>query len=239
MTVARLRPYAGLLGGAAGALLVLLVLALARGAGARGALTAREQAIADSAAAAAVRVVAAARDRAIAAGRAYATTVAPHVEAQRASDRTTARTPAIVLAALAVRDSALAAAADSSRQLPELRGMLVQSAGQLGALAAQLRAVQDTLGQERIAAALRIRAAEERAVALGAQIAAAAALDSARVRQVTATRARSPWYRRALAVACELTTTAGGAGFGALAGGVGGAIGGAGLGLGAGKLACR
>lgn len=221
------------------AVAALVLLAFARGSGARAERESREREIADSAAAAAVRVVAAARDRAIAAGRAYTKTVAPHVDAQRASDRTTARASTVVAAALATRDSALAAAADSSRQLPELRGLLVQSAWQIGALAAQLRAVQDTLGQERIAAALRIRSAEERVVALEAQIAAADALDAARVDQLDLARKRPPWYRRALGAACELTTTAGGAGLGALAGGVGGAIGGAGLGLGAGKLACR
>lgn len=236
MSLDRVRPWAGVIGGVVGVVLVLLV---ARWSGAAAALTAREQVVADSAAAVAVRRVAVARDRAIAAGRAYAKTVAPHVDAQRASDRTTARTPAIVTAALATRDSALAAAADSSRQLPELRGMLVQSAWQIGAIAAQLRAVQDTLGQERIAAALRIRKAEDRIVALERQVAAADALEDARQDQIDVAKKRRPWYQRALGAACEITTTAGGAGLGALAGGVGGAIGGAGLGLGAGKLACR
>ena len=222
------------------AAVALGVAMLARCAGAADGVAARDRALADSAASAAVHQVAVKRRAAIAAGRVFIGTEAPHRAAQEASDRVFSRNTIAIAVALAARDSALAAAADSSRTLPELRLELRRSADQITGLTRALEATRDTVLQERAAAADRIVAAVAAARAQDALAAAQAALDARRRDQLT-TRdaARPPWWRRALGFSCQLATTAGGAGIGALGAGPGGAMVGAGAGLAAGAIACR
>jgi hypothetical protein len=219
--------------------LVLILLGIARWSGAGWDARARDVAIADSAAAAAVHRVAAKRRAAIAAGRVYVGTIAPHVAAKGATNRVLARNDSTVKAALALRDSAIAAAADTLRALPELRLELRRSADQITGLTAALEATRDTVLQERALAEDRILAAVAAARAQDALVAAQDALDGAREDQVATRDARRPsWLRRALGATCQAVTTVGGAGLGALAG-PGGAMLGAGAGLAGGALACR
>lgn len=220
--------------------ITLLVAMLARWAGAADGVRMRDRQLADSAAAAAVHQVAVKRRAAIAAGRVFIGTEAPHRAAQEASDRVFARNATAIAIARAARDSARAAAADSSRSLPALRLELRRAADQISGLADALEATRDTVRQERAAAAERIVAAVAAARAQDALVAAQDTLEARRQDQVT-TRdaARPPWWRRALGFSCQLATTAGGAGLGAFAGGPGGAMVGAGAGLAGGAIACR
>lgn len=224
------------------ALVVVGIFALVAAARCNGAYVgarARETAIADSAAAAAVHHVAVKRRAAVAAGRVFIGTEAPHVEAKSATNRVLARNDSTIAVAIAVRDSALAAAADTLRTLPDLRLELRRSADQITDLTAALEATRDTVLRERAAAEDRIVAAVAAARAQDALDRAQQQLDGARVRQIATRERRPSWLRRALGATCQAVTTVGGAGLGAIAGGPGGAMVGAGAGLGAGAIACR
>lgn len=222
-------------------LAALLLLQLARCQGAADAREAREQVIADSAAAAALHRVGAVRRTAQAAGRVYIGTVAPHVEARAATTRQVDRTLSAVAAAEAARAAAERVLTDSSATLKELRVELRRSADVVGVLTVQVVALVDTLQRERAAADARIAAAVAEARALWQLDSASVTLDSARVNQVDVRDAalRRPWWRRALVFTCQGGTTAGGAGLGAMAGGTGGAMVGAVVGLVGGAAACR
>ncbi len=219
---------------------ILAVAAAARCSGVADGRRARDQAIADSSAAAAVHEVATRRRAAIAAGRLFLSTEAPHVAAQAASDRVFARNDVAIAAALEVRDSVLAAAADTARALPALRAELRRAADQISVLTVALQVTRDTLLHERATATVRIAAAVDEARALWALDSAAVQLDSARVRQVDVRdrSARRRWWQRALGGSCRAVLTVGGAGLGALAGGVGGAMMGAGAGVTVSAVAC-
>jgi hypothetical protein len=218
---------------------ILAIVAAARCSGVAAGRDARDQQVADSAAAAAVHRVAQRRRAAIAAGRIFISTEAPHVEAQAASDRVFARNDVAIAAALVVRDAALAAAADTARALPALRADLRRAADQISVLTVALQVTRDTLLEERATAATRIATAVAAARAQDALVVAQDELDGARQVQLEVAQRRPSWLRRAVRASCALVSTAGGAGLGAMAGGVGGAIAGAVTGHGAGAIACR
>lgn len=222
------------------AAMALLMLALARWTGGGAARADRERQVADSATAAGARTVARIRQGAIAAGKYYLTTEAPHVRSIEASDRTVARARAAADAAEAQRLAALEAAADSARTLPELRLELTRSAVTIGALQLQVVALSDTLLEERAAADRRIRAARAHADSLERVIVAQDSLEVARVRQLAAAdRQRPRWWQRLFALSCESGGAAGGASIGALTAGPPGAAVGAVVGVLGGAIACR
>ncbi len=218
---------------------LVAIAALARCSGAYAGARARDQQLADSAAAAAVQHVAVKRRAAVAAGRVFIGTEAPHAEAKAATNRVLERNDAAIATARDVRDAALAAAVDTLRTLPELRLELRRSADQITHLAAALEATRDTVLLERAAAEDRIVAAVAAARAQDALDRAQQELEGARQRQLAVARARPPWWRRALGATCLLATAAGGAGLGSIAGGPSGAMLGAGAGLVGGRLACK
>jgi hypothetical protein len=219
---------------------ILVVVAAARCSGLAEGRRARDIAIADSAAAAAVHQVAQRRREAIAARRVYVSTITPNVEAAAAVDRTVHRTAHAVDVARAVRGSALAAAADSARALPELRLELLRSADAIADLSVQVVALVDTLALERAVAAARIDAAETVMAVDSSLVVAQDTLDVRRVNQLTTRDGpRRTWLARAWRSSCGAWLASAGAGLGAILGGPWGAVAAGGLGAATGQRTCR